>query len=265
MVINIVVIGAGNVATHLATQLYNKGFHIVQVYSRQLSNAQALADAVDSSFTDNIHDIVTDADMYVYSVKDSVLPALIEQINVPDAIHIHTAGSVSATVFSAKYSNYGVIYPLQTLSKSKAVDFGTVPLLIEASNETTRTELSAIAATLVAQYSFASSEQRAQLHLAAVFCCNFVNYMYSVSADILNNAQLSFDFLRPLIQETADKIKFLSPIQAQTGPAVRYDRNIIDKHIQMLHDQPELADLYEKLSQLIHSRHSEDHSESPSC
>ena len=98
---------------------------------------------VDSSFTDNIHDIVTDADMYVYSVKDSVLPALIEQINVPDAIHIHTAGSVSATVFSAKYSNYGVIYPLQTLSKSKAVDFGTVPLLIEASNETTRAELSA--------------------------------------------------------------------------------------------------------------------------
>ncbi len=250
----IVILGAGNIATHLAKALKNKGFTIVQIYSRTAESAKALSDILNTPYITEIDDLYKNAAVYIYALKDSALATLISQINVPEAIHVHTAGSVSLNIFKDKTSRYGVIYPLQTFSKAKNIDFENIPLLVEGNNAETTKILMDIANRLSTQCFQVNSEQRAKLHLSAVFACNFTNYMYAIAEELVTESNLPFDILKPLIAETADKIKNLSPKLAQTGPAVRYDANILEKHIAMLKHKPELMKIYEELSEQIHKR-----------
>jgi len=249
----VVILGAGNVATHLAKALKNKGFTIIQVYSKTAVSAKSLADNIETDFTTEIADIYKHAKIYIYALKDSALESVIAQIDIPNAIHVHTAGSVSIDIFKDKVANYGVLYPLQTFSKTKDVDFSKVPLLVEGNSDETTESLMNIARQISDSCSLANSTQRMKLHLAAVFACNFSNYMYSIAEEIVTESELSFDILKPLIAETADKIKTLAPRAAQTGPAVRYDTNVMDKHLTMLKNNPELADIYKTLSNQIHA------------
>ncbi len=245
----VVLIGAGNVATHFGEALLAAGYHILQVYSRTEQSAGELASRLNATFCSSIHEVV-EADLYVYSVSDSALPEVINQMIHTTGIHIHTTGSVGVEVFGNKFSAFGVIYPLQTFSKQKDLDFNQVPLFVEAVSDTVKDHLLQIAEKLSKHVYVANSAQRIQLHIAAVFACNFSNYFYSIAADVLNKAGFPFEVLHSLILETAEKIRTLSPDQAQTGPARRNDQDSVEKHISMINDS-EVAELYRVISARI--------------
>ena len=250
-----VFIGSGNLATHLATALQEKGITISQIYSRTSTNASMLADKLKTSYTSDPTELILDADIYFYALKDSALTQFLKETNLPNAMHVHTAGSVSLSIFKELTLNYGVFYPLQTFSKNKKVDFAEIPICIEASNSEMQKKLLDIAHLLTQKTFIINSDQRKILHLAAVFACNFSNYMYDVASEILNDVGIGFEIMQPLISETAEKIKTMNPYEAQTGPAVRYDKAIIEKHMIMLKRYPKIRNIYKDLSKNIYVRH----------
>lgn len=249
----IVLFGAGNVAYHFSKALLAKGFNILQVVGRSEQKTKSLAEIVHSPFTIDLEKIRQDADVYLYCISDDSLNGLINLDIAPNAIHIHTAGSVSIDIFSKKKSRYGVIYPLQTLSKTKELDFpNKVPLFVEGSDPTTLNKILEIARTVSNQVTEANSSQRLSLHISAVFACNFVNHFYHIAENILQKENISFDLLKDLIAETADKINYLNPSEAQTGPAKRKDRKIMQKHLNYLEGNEDLQNLYSNISELIY-------------
>lgn len=251
----IVLIGSGSVATHLGLALKSKGVIIKQVFSRNPANAENLARKLETTFIDDISDLYMDADIYIYALKDSALKTILRKMNIPRGIHVHTAGSVPMSDFEGFTAQFGVFYPLQTFSIKKEIDFSKVPMCIEASNAETQMVLVDLAKLLTDKIYIINSEQRKQLHLAAVFACNFTNYMYDIAAQILEKSDVKFEIIEPLIAETADKIKSLNPYDAQTGPAVRFDENTIDRHLHMLKKNPDIKKVYDLLSKSIHLRH----------
>lgn len=258
----IVFIGAGNLATNLAKALYRKGFRIEQVYSRTQASARVLADAVEASYTTDLAAIVPDAKLYIVSLRDAAFTELLPQIaaNKRGALMVHTAGSIPMSIWEGQVERYGVFYPMQTFSKQREADFSVIPFFIEAGNSKDAELLKAIASTLSTKVYEATSEQRKSLHLAAVFTCNFANHMYALAAELLKKYQLPFDVMLPLIDETARKVHELEPHAAQTGPAIRYDENVIGNHLAMLSDDPQMQKLYELVSQSIHQRSDSFHS-----
>ncbi len=250
MIRSIVLIGAGNLATQLGYSLAKKGFNIRQVYSYTIENAEILAEKLNAYSTDNLKEIQTNADLYIISVKDSVLASTIDQLPNLNGIVTHTAGSHSLDML-VKFNNYGIIYPFQTFTKEKEVDFNSIPILIEANNEETENRLIKFGKNISKTVITCDSQQRKQIHLAAIFACNFTNHMYSIAYDILKNHNLRFDVIKPLIQETALKVETIEPKEAQTGPAIRGDKNIIEEHIKMLSENSDLQSIYKTLSNRI--------------
>jgi predicted short-subunit dehydrogenase-like oxidoreductase (DUF2520 family) len=250
--LSVVLIGAGNVATQTALALQAKEVSILQVFSRTEQSAHLLAEQCNCSFTTDTNTISREADIYLYAVKDDALPSLIRQINVTKGIHIHTAGSVPMSVFEGFRQNFGVFYPMQTFSKSKQVKFDNIPIFVEANSAQNLEVLSGLGKKLSNTVMPCNSEQRQALHLAAVFCCNFTNHLYKVTDDLLKQSNLPFKVMLPLIQETVDKLHYLSPAEAQTGPAVRYDSSVINKHLDALKEMPDEQALYALFTQRIH-------------
>ena len=255
--IPIVFIGAGNLATNLAKALYRKGFRIVQVYSRTEESACALAREIEAEFTTNLQEISKEARLYIVSLKDAAFVELLPQISEGKgkALLVHTAGSVPMSIWEGNAERYGVFYPMQTFSKQREVNFEEVPFFVEANSKEDVELLKAIAATLSEKVYEVTSEQRKSLHLAAVFTCNFTNHMFALAAELLDKYHLPFEVMLPLIDETARKVHELSPYDAQTGPAVRYDENVINHHLTMLEDTPELQEIYKLISKSIHEHH----------
>ena len=253
----IVFIGAGNLATNLAKALYYKGFRIVQVYSRTEQSARALAEEVEAEYTTELGEISKEAKLYIVSLKDAAFVELLPQLTEgkQNALLVHTAGSIPMSIWEGRVGRYGVFYPMQTFSKQRAVDFKDIPFFIEANSPEDVELLKAIASTLSEKVYEATSEQRKSLHLAAVFICNFSNHMYALAAELLNKYNLPFDVMLPLIDETARKVHELTPHEAQTGPAVRYDENVMNNHLAMLADSPALQEIYKLMSKSIHEHH----------
>ena len=254
---SVVFIGAGNLATNLAKALYYKGFRIVQVYSRTEESARTLAQAVEAAYTTDLSSVAADARLYIVSLKDAAFVQLLPEIvaGKENALWVHTAGSIPMDVWAGKVNRYGVFYPMQTFSKQREVSFQEVPFFVEAKRPEDVELLKAVAATLSEKVYEASSEQRKSLHLAAVFICNFTNHMYALAADLLEKYNLPFDVMLPLIDETARKVHELAPRDAQTGPAVRYDENVMNNHLAMLVDSPALQEIYKLMSKSIHEHH----------
>jgi predicted short-subunit dehydrogenase-like oxidoreductase (DUF2520 family) len=250
----ICLIGAGNLATQLGMALAEKGHDFSQVYSRTISSAKTLADALCCESVTRPEQLRSDADIYICALKDDALQEVLPQIKFGKGLLVHTAGSLAMDVLAEFTSNYGVFYPLQTFSKQRKVDFSDVPIFIEAVNSASMERLRVLASTLSLKVVSANSLQRKQLHLSAVFACNFVNYLYNIADDLVKEQGLDFKYLLPLIEETARKVHELSPAQAQTGPAVRFDRAVMDKHLELLQDHPDLKMLYDTLSEGIHKR-----------
>jgi predicted short-subunit dehydrogenase-like oxidoreductase (DUF2520 family) len=249
-----VFIGAGNLATNLAKALYRNGFRILQVYSRTELSARTLAEAVQADYTTRLHELSTDASLYIVSLTDSAFIELLPEIitGKEHAFWVHTAGSIPISVWEGYVERYGVLYPLQTFSKQREVDFRNIPFFIEAAGREDTEYLKSLATILSDKVYEANSEQRKTLHLAAVFACNFVNHLYALSAGLLEKHHFPFDVLLPLIDETARKVHELPPKCAQTGPAVRYDKRVINKHLSMLTGEPEVREIYRLLSESIH-------------
>ncbi len=250
MIQNIVLIGSGKLATQLGSYLMKKGFNIRQVYSRTLENAESLADQLNAYATSTYSEIQKDADLYIVAVADAVLLTVIEQMPKVKGIVVHTAGSMSMDLL-IRFNKYGILYPFQTFSKEREVDFAVIPILLEANNEDVEKDLEQLSKKVSDTVMVCDSNQRQQIHLAAVFACNFTNHMYAIADGILAKNNISFDVMKPLIQETALKTDSLKPIKAQTGPAVRGDKNVIDKHLTMLNGDDELHVLYSKITRRI--------------
>ncbi len=251
----IVFIGAGNLATHLSQALQGAGHEIVQVYSRTQESASLLVARLglpfDAAIT-SLEDLNPSADIYIYALRDAVLPEIVAKVQVsPMALHLHTAGSVPMSVFGEDKPNAGVLYPFQTFSKEKAVDFEKIPILIESvSGKSVSLKVLSLARSISPMVYEADAEARAKLHLAGVFACNFVNCLYAIAEEQLQGSGLPFEVLLPLIEETATKVHTIAPREAQTGPAIRHDETIMNKHINRLPNE-ELKELYRLLSQNI--------------
>lgn len=241
-------------ATNLGKALKDAGHTIVQVYSRTMKSASRLADILGCTATNNIDGITCDAEAYIISVKDMALADIANRIchKRENGIFMHTAGSVSMDVFAGQAVMYGVIYPMQTLSKDREVNFSEIPIFIEANNSQSFEKISTLANSISSRVYELSSASRSRLHLAAVFANNFVNHCYEMSSEILTSCGIPFDVMLPLIDETARKVHTMLPCEAQTGPAMRYDRNVIDAHLNMLNDDNMLKQVYELMSKSIH-------------
>lgn len=270
--VTVVLLGAGRVATHLAPALVGAGYKLLQIWSRTETSARTLAQSLGVPHTDNLDAVVPDADVYIACVADGALPEVARKvvshslqqrqvgIDGQDAssgagrgsLFLHTAGSVSMDVWrEAGATHYGILYPLQTFSKERAVNMHDVSLFIEASDAKAKVKTEALARRLSEKVFWADSERRARLHIAAVFACNFTNAMYDVAHRLLASDNISFDVLLPLIDETTKKVHTLTPHEAQTGPAVRGDENVMQRHIDALAEDKDLQQLYQAISQLI--------------
>jgi predicted short-subunit dehydrogenase-like oxidoreductase (DUF2520 family) len=248
----IVCLGSGNVATHLANAFIASGADLVQVWSKTLANAQALANVLNCQAITYLSEVDSNADLYLICVKDDAIAAVAAQLKGVKGLVVHTSGATALTVFEPiGIKQYGVLYPLQTFSKSRDMDFSKIPLCLEGNSPETTIALLTIAAKLSPLIYKVSSEDRKLLHLAAVFACNFTNHLYQLSAEILQQKGLDFDMLKPLILETAEKVQTALPKEVQTGPAVRHDELTMQKHLQLLKGTPELAEIYETLSKSI--------------
>jgi predicted short-subunit dehydrogenase-like oxidoreductase (DUF2520 family) len=250
----IVLIGAGNLATNLGVALLSAGHDILQVYSRTMKSASILAEKVGGSPTNEIKNINSNADVYILSVKDSILSELIPEVckGKEKRIFIHTAGSVSMDIFKGMAYHYGVLYPMQTFSKDKELIFNDIPCFVEANDKLSENSIMELANSLTNIVYRLSSEDRKHLHLAAVFASNFVNHCYSLSSEILKKHNIPFEVILPLIDETANKVHKLSPSQAQTGPAVRFDENVLRNQSLLLKGNPLQKDIYDRMSLSIH-------------
>jgi len=248
----IVIIGAGNVATHLAKALIKEGNDVCQIYSRSIESARELGIKTGVNYTNNLEEIYSNADIYLFSVSDSAIEQILKNISFEkNPLLIHTAGSISKDIFKDYSNNYGVLYPLQTFTKKRLIDFRDIPICIEASNPESLEIVKRISSGISESVYIMGIEKRVYLHLAAVFACNFTNYMYSIAEKIMQQKDISFDIIKPLIKETAAKIEDLSPAKAQTGPAVRNDKEVIFKHKELLESNPDLQKLYTFVSNSI--------------
>ncbi len=247
----ITLIGSGNVATHLGAAFRNAGHQLVQVYSRNAQHAALLAYHIKAEPISSLNAISPETDLFVIAVKDDAIAEIAEQLAVYDKLIVHTSGATSLSVLELFTDKAGVFYPLQTFSKNKSIDFNTVPICIEGTDEQSTKQLIELAWTVSQNVYRVDSEKRKILHLAAVFACNFPNYLYQAAGAILAENQLDFNLLRPLIAETAAKVQEQLPEQVQTGPAIRNDINTMQAHLQLLEQHPDLKQVYSLLSQLI--------------
>ncbi len=247
----IVIIGAGNVATQLGLALKKSNYCIIEVYSKHKTSASSLAKILNCNSTHFPNKINTTADIYIIAVNDDSIIEVVDQLRLKDKIVVHTSGSVDMNILTPSSKNFGVFYPLQTFSKNNKVNFKTIPICLEANNTSTYKTLQTIAKRISNNVKKINSDQRKTIHLAAVFANNFSNHLYAIASDILKSANLSFDILKPLIEETAKKIIQLSPLETQTGPAARDDQKTMNNHLKMLSKKKEYQQLYKLMSKSI--------------
>ncbi|OCB73924.1 hypothetical protein B0A79_11710 [Flavobacterium piscis] len=245
--IRITVIGSGNVAQHLIKAFAKSELvEIVQVYARKKEALSSLIefDKITSDFEE-----LQESDLYIIAVSDKAIADVSKQLPFQNRIVVHTSGAASLDVLDAK-NRKGVFYPLQTFSKNKEIDFSIVPLCLEAENTFDFRVLETVAKSISNAVFAINSDQRKALHVAAVFVNNFTNHLYHIGKEICGEHQVPFEILRPLIQETAEKINTLDPVDAQTGPAKRNDTNTIAAHLDYLTNENQ-KNIYKLITQSI--------------
>ena len=228
----IVLIGRGRLATNLEHALLSAGHEVASINSHTL---EALP---------------LEADVYIVAVKDAALADVIRAATKgrESQLFVHTAGSMPMDIFKGLTVHYGVFYPMQTFSKERLVDFNDISVFLETNDAVSMERLKMLSTTLTTHIYELDSEGRKHLHLAAVFACNFVNHCYALSAEVLAAKGLPFSVMLPLVDETAQKVHELSPREAQTGPAVRGDQNVMQMQANMLAGNPAVKHIYEALS-----------------
>lgn len=251
---DIVIIGSGNVAAVLGRKFKTAGHTILQVYSRNASAASLLAYEWDTESTNYKSLINQNADVYLVAVTDDGIKDVITDILLPGKIIAHTAASVPKEALKNVSAHYGVFYPLQSLRK-EMTNLPETPIYFDGSDELTKKKLEALAHSIADEkVRVADDGDRLKLHVAAVLVSNFTNHLYTLAADYCKKEGLDFKQLLPLIEETALRIKTIPPQEAQTGPAVRHDKETIQKHLALLNDYPHLKDMYLLMTESIEGK-----------
>lgn len=249
--ISVVLLGAGNVASHLF-KAFQKSDKVVvkQWFNRNLDSLQMYKNEVE--IIDDISKL-KEANVYILAVSDDAVSDLSSNLPFENRLVVHTSGSVGVYDLDKKHRR-GVFYPLQTFSRVAEVDFKNVPICIEVIDKVDLKVLKSLATALGSRSHKVNSDQRGALHLAAVFVNNFTNQLYRVAHEITEAQGVEFDILKPLILETARKVQDLSPYLAQTGPAKRNDKKTIKRHLKLLENQHHKA-IYELLTTSIQKTH----------
>lgn len=251
-------VGSGRVAFHLAKALLGQGHNIVQVYARDFDKTQKFAEKIQAKACQSLQEFQP-TDLIILAVSDSAIAKLVKQVHefFPDTLIVHTSGSTDIKVISHVHEKAGVFYPLQTFSLERDVDWSATPLFVEAITDVDQELLLDVANSLSSRVYQYTSKQRLTLHLAAVFACNFSNYCFDMAKQIVDEEQVDFSLLYPLIIETAKKATENDPKQMQTGPAMRGDQNILTMHQDLLAqaNRNDLKQVYQLLSDGILKRH----------
>lgn len=255
---NAVIIGAGNVGTHLAKALKDADVTVLQVVSRTMKSAVELASELGCSFATDLQDVNPNADIYILCVSDSAISSIVRQLHIGNKLIVHTSGSVGINVFYDYAENYGCVYPLQSFSKFKELNYAEIPVFIEANTEENQQILIDLMKKITPHVQVLSSQQRSIIHLCGVLVNNFSNHLCTLAEILMKENQLQYEILKPLLKETYEKLLKYSPYDSQTGPAVRNDEIIMEKHRDLLADKPDILEIYKAMSNSIIKVHSEE-------
>ena len=245
----ITLIGTGNVATNLSLELQKKGYEIVEIWSKTEESSIILANKLNCNIISNLEEL-SETDLIIVSVKDKYIKEIISKISDKKTNIVHTSGSVNLSVFTEN-KNHAVFYPLQSFNKNIDVNFSDLPICIESNNKKLEGKLMEIANSISQSVHLINSEQREKLHIAAVFACNFTNHMLSISNKIMDDNSMDFNILKPLIEHTIKKAIQNTPKKMQTGPAIRKEYNIIERHLNILEENDDLQIIYSKITNHI--------------
>jgi predicted short-subunit dehydrogenase-like oxidoreductase (DUF2520 family) len=251
--IRVVLVGSGNVAESFARTMGSaEGVELVQVLARNSVRGMAVAEIGGCEWAADPEELA-EADIYIVSVSDRAVESVAATLAIPEgAILVHTAGSVSIDDLSKKRGGRGIFYPLQSFSSGRTVSLTDVPIFVEADSEATRETLMELASRISSRVEYANSERRRVIHLAGVFVNNFVNHLYATGSELLAQEELDFDILKPLIAETAAKaLATDDPTTVQTGPAVRGDAVVTNRHIKMLANDKRRQQIYKLITESI--------------
>lgn len=248
-------LGSGNVATHLSKALAKAGHQVLGVYSRQLPHAAALAGLFPGALALDTPDFTSlpAADLYLVCLRDDAVAGVLQQARFPaGSLVAHTSGSLPLEAAgSGPQVRPGVFYPIQTFSKSQELDLSRTPIALEAADAPAGDLLAGLAAGISSRVVWLSGQERQYLHLAAVFACNFTNHLLGIGRDLMERHQLDPALLHPLVEATLAKALHHPPFQVQTGPAVRGDGNILERHQHLLQGEPRYGEIYRLLSESI--------------
>ncbi len=243
------IIGAGNVGHNFGKAFRQAGYVINEIYSRTQKSALLLSQTLSCQYTTDLKSISTNTDLIILAVNDDALESVIDQIQLKDKLIVHTSGSTPIDVFKDKgFERYGIFYPVQSFSKNETESLSPIPICVEGNNQKTEDLLYSLASSVSTKVYAMDSKKRKALHVAAVFANNFTNHMFHIADDLLKQNNISFEVIRPLLEKTAGKIKTETPLHAQTGPAVRNDRKVIDNHLKYLQNQKDYQEIYEKVT-----------------
>lgn len=242
----IVIIGSGNVAYHLAKAFVDNGVPVAQLFGRNTKDLQDIGEKLHIPYA---AENLLSADLYLIAVSDDAIAEVSKIIKDPAAIVAHTSGSVSINALSGNFRK-AVIYPLQTFSKEKIINWGKIPFFIDAENESDLAKITQLLQCVSENIIQASDQKRQYIHLTAVFACNFVNHLYARAQEIADAENIPFHYFLPLIEETAQKIKTISPKDAQTGPAIRNDQKVLTLHENLIKNTTQLR-IYKIMNESI--------------
>jgi predicted short-subunit dehydrogenase-like oxidoreductase (DUF2520 family) len=246
----IVIVGSGRIAWHLGKRLKAKGLPVAQILGRTAEHARSLADALGARWTDDWAEVLPDADWLLIAVRDDAIDEVAAALapHVPNALATHTSGATPGAVLKPFFKRFGVFYPLQSFSYERSPVWSKIPFCVDAQSDDDVLFLKKTAKTIGNLVYRVSDEQRSALHVAAVFANNFANHCFAIAEKLLEEKDLPFEMLHPLMEETLAKALHDSPARMQTGPAARGDEDTIRRHLELLKTRPELRDLYFKIS-----------------
>lgn len=246
----IAIIGSGNTATILGRLLKAAGHTITGVYSKTYQHAQTLAVELNAQYVGDVASITDNAELYIIAVNDDMITTVANSLNIAGKIVVHTSGPVAAAALQGASSNYGVLYPLQSLRK-QLVHQPAIPFLVDGSNDEVKQQVKKVAQSISPIVEEAGDEKRLKLHLAAVIVSNFTNHLYALAEDFCEKEGVPFKALAPLMQEVAGRTATYHAAEMQTGPAARGDMATIEKHVELLEAYPLLRKMYRQATESI--------------
>lgn len=244
----LVIVGSGNVGYHVGQRLHQAGYVINQVFSLTPQHGKSLAEKVDSTFTNDVTKIVSDADVYIVCVKDDAMENVINALKIENKIVLHTAGSVPKNISKRTDIHQGVLYPLQSFNRNAEVSWENVPVFVDGDNDDVIRAATELGNALTGNVKQANDEQRLRVHIAAVFANNFSNHCLAIGQKLLEESGYDFDVLKPLVEATFKRLRRSNPSDVQTGPSMRGDVKTVDKHLNALVAHPNWKELYRYLS-----------------